>query len=71
MKKRSPANNPKDNPPANLRDGARCMVVAGSHAGKAGVVRDINLGKTGFTTMTVVQSRGERFKALAKNVVIS
>jgi ribosomal protein S4E len=47
------------------------MVVAGSHAGKAGVVRDIHLSKSGFTTITVVQCRGERFKALAKNVVIS
>jgi ribosomal protein S4E len=62
--------NPKDTPPAKLRDGARCKVVGGTHAGKAGVVRDINLSKTGFTTITVVQDNGDRFKTLARNVVI-
>lgn len=62
--------NPKDHPPANLRDGTRCKVVGGTHAGKAGVVRDIALSKTGYTTITVVQSNGDRFKTLAKNVVI-
>jgi ribosomal protein S4E len=62
--------NPKDNPPAKLRDGARCKVIGGTHAGKSGIVRDINLSKTGFTTITVVQGNGERFKTLAKNVSI-
>lgn len=62
--------NPKDHPPAKLRDGVRCKVVGGTHAGKSGVVRDINLSKSGFVTITVVQSSGERFKTLAKNVVI-
>jgi ribosomal protein S4E len=62
--------NPKDSPPAKLRDGARCKVVGGTHASKAGVVRDINLSKTGFTTITVVQDNGDRFKTLARNVVI-
>lgn len=62
--------NPKDNPPAKLRDGARCKVVGGTHAGKAGVVTDINLSKSGFVTITVVQANGDRFKTLAKNVVI-
>ena len=61
----------KDNPPANLRDGARCKVVGGTHAGKSGVVRDINKSKSGFVTITVVQASGERFKTLAKNVAIS
>lgn len=63
--------NPKDNPPAKLRDGARCKVVGGTHAGKSGVVRDINLSKSGFTSITVVQANGERFKTMAKNVVIA
>jgi ribosomal protein S4E len=63
--------NPKDSPPAKLRDGARCKVVSGTHAGKAGVVKDINLSKSGVITITVVQTGGERFKTLAKNVVIS
>lgn len=63
--------NPKDNPPANLKDGAKCKVTGGTHAGKTGVVRDINVSKTGYTTITVVQSNGDRFKTLAKNVTIA
>jgi ribosomal protein S4E len=55
---------------SKLRDGARCKVVGGVHAGKSGVVRDINTSKTGHVTITVVQSNGERFKTLARNVVI-
>ncbi len=62
--------NPKDHPPAKLKDGARCKVVAGTHAGKSGIVRDINTSKSGFTTITVVQANGDRFKTLAKNTVI-
>src|SRR4051812_26723764 len=60
----------KDKPPANLRDGAQCKVVGGTHEGKSGTVRDIKTGKTGYVSITVVQSNGERFKTLAKNVVI-
>ncbi|MEK7951202.1 KOW motif-containing protein [Luteolibacter soli] len=63
--------NPKDNPPANLKDGAHCRVVAGTHAGKSGIVADIKTSKSGFVTITVVQEDGERFKTLAKNTVIS
>jgi ribosomal protein S4E len=53
-----------------LKDGARCQVIGGTHAGKSGTVRDINTSKTGHVTITVVQADGERFKTLAKNVVI-
>ena len=53
-----------------LRDGTPCQVVGGTHAGKAGIVRDINTSKTGQVTITVVQANGERFKTLAKNVVM-
>ena len=53
-----------------LRDGARCTVVGGTHAGKSGIVRDIHASKTGHVTITVVQADGERFKTLAKNVVV-
>jgi len=60
----------KDNPPANLEDGAQCEVTSGTHAGKSGTVRDSKTGKTGFISITVVQADGERFKTLAKNVVI-
>jgi ribosomal protein S4E len=38
--------------------------------GKSGTVRDIKTGKTGHVSVTVVQSNGERFKTLAKNVVV-
>ena len=50
--------------------GARCEVVAGTHAGKSGVVRDIKTSKTGHVTITVVQPNGNRIKTLAKNVAI-
>jgi len=53
-----------------VRDGARCRVLAGRHAGKSGVVRDINTSKGGNVTITVVQDDGERFKTLARNVEI-
>ncbi len=51
-----------------LKDGDRCVVTAGTHTGKSGTVRDINVSKTGHTTITVVQKNGVRFKTLAKNV---
>lgn len=54
-----------------LVDGVFCEVVGGTHAGKSGVVRDINTSKTGHVTITVVQRSGVRFKTLAKNVVVS
>lgn len=53
-----------------VRDGARCTVVGGTHKGKRGTVADSNISKTGHQTITVVQGDGERFKTLAKNVVI-
>src|SRR4249920_3553024 len=61
----------KAKPPGKLRDGAQCKVIGGVHAGKSGVVRDINTSKTGHVTITVVQASGERFKTLARNVVTS
>lgn len=53
-----------------LKDGAECKVTGGTHAGKSGTVRDIKTGKTGHVSITVVQPNGERFKTLAKNVVV-
>jgi len=53
-----------------VSDGASCKVVAGTHRGKSGTVRDIRTSKTGHVTITVVQDDGERFKTLAKNVVV-
>lgn len=53
-----------------VRDGDSCNVIAGTHKGRAGVVRDINTSKTGHLTIKVVQANGDRFKTLAKNVEI-
>ncbi|HZF27325.1 MAG TPA: KOW motif-containing protein [Steroidobacteraceae bacterium] len=53
-----------------LRDGATCKVVAGTHKGKSGTVRDLNTSKTGHVTITVVQKNGNCFKTLAKNVAV-
>ena len=60
----------KTKPPGKLRDGAPCKVVGGVHVGKSGTVRDIKTGKTGHVSITVVQADGERFKTLARNVLI-
>jgi len=53
---------------SKITDGAFCRVTAGTHAGKSGIVRDLNTSKTGHLTITVVQENGVRFKTLAKNV---
>lgn len=53
-----------------VKDGARCKVIGGTHAGKSGIVRDINTSKTGAVTITVVQVSGVRFKTLAKSVEV-
>lgn len=60
----------KSKAPGGLRDGAHCQVVGGTHAGTSGTVADIKTSKTGHVTITVVQANGERFKTLARNVVI-
>lgn len=58
-------------PQANeIVDGAFCRVVRGTHAGKSGTVHDIKTSKTGHVTITVQQKSGERFKTLARNVVV-
>jgi ribosomal protein S4E len=53
-----------------LKDGDECAVVSGTHAGKSGMVRDINLSNTGHITITVVQKNGVRFKTLGKNIIV-
>ncbi len=57
-------------PEHQLRNGDRCQVTGGTHAGKSGTVADIKTSKTGAVTITVVQADGERFKTLAKNVTV-
>ncbi len=53
-----------------LRDGDFCNVIAGTHKGKSGLVKDINTSKTGHITITVLQDNGVRFKTLGKNVKV-
>ncbi len=55
---------------SRVKDGDLCEVIGGTHAGKPGTARDIKVSKTGAVTITLVQSDGERFKTLAKNVVV-
>lgn len=55
---------------AKIKDGDSCRVTKGVHSGKTGTVRDMNTSKTGAITITVVEDNGERFKTLAKNVVV-
>ena len=54
---------------STVKDGMKCKVVGGTHAGKSGVVSDMKTSKTGHVTITVTQRDGMRFKTLAKNVV--
>ncbi len=54
-----------------LKDGDDCTVIAGTHAGKTGTVRDINTSKTGHITITVEQKSGVKFKTLGKNVIVT
>lgn len=54
----------------NLKDGDLCTVITGTHKGKSGTVRDLNVSKTGHLTITVVQENGDRFKTLGRNVQV-
>jgi ribosomal protein S4E len=56
--------------PPNLKDGDPCIVIAGTHKGKRGTVRDLNISKSGHLTITVVQADGTRFKTLGRNVEV-
>ena len=53
-----------------LKDGDQCKVIGGTHIGKSGTVRDVNMSKTGYITITVEQKNKVRFKTLGKNVVV-
>ena len=55
----------------NIQNGVQCIVTAGTHKGKSGVVQDRNVSKTGHVTITVMQADGERFKTLARNVMLT
>ena len=54
----------------DIGDGDSCRVVGGTHKGKSGIARDLNTSKTGHVTLTIVQADGQRFKTLARNVVV-
>ena len=54
----------------DVRDGAFCRVVAGTHAGKSGTVEDRKVSKTGAVTITVRLADEDRIKTLAKNVLV-
>ena len=56
--------------PQKIKDGDSCMVISGTHKGKSGVARDLNISKTGHLTITIVQTDGIRFKTLGKNVTV-
>lgn len=58
-------------PKTSVKDGDQCKVLAGTHAGKFGVVRDVKTSPSGAVTITVVQPSGVRFKTLAKNVAVA
>ena len=60
----------KINAANKLKDGDQCNVVGGTHAGKSGMVRDVNTSKTGHITITVEQKNGVRFKTLGRNVEV-
>lgn len=51
-----------------MENGQPCVVVAGTHKGKAGTVEDQNVSKGGTVTITVRQADGARFKTLERNV---
>ncbi|WP_437716298.1 KOW motif-containing protein [Sorangium sp. So ce448] len=54
----------------DIQNGDRCRVVAGTHKDRSGTVEDLNTSRTGAVTITVRTADGDRFKALAKNVVV-
>jgi ribosomal protein S4E len=57
-------------PTPDVKDGDRCTVVAGRHAGKSGIVQDCHVSKSGHLSISVCQDDGTRFKTLAKSVVV-
>ncbi len=58
-------------PVIDVNNGDRCIVAAGRHAGKSGIVEDRNISKAGHVTISVRQDDGVRFKTLAKSVVVT
>jgi ribosomal protein S4E len=57
-------------PSDEVKDGDLCLVIGGTYAGRSGTVEDRKTSKTGHVTITVREDGGERFKTLARNVVV-
>ena len=55
----------------DLKNGTHCLVIAGTHKGKSGIIADLHHSKTGHLTLTVIQENGVRFKTLGKNVQLT
>ncbi len=51
-----------------MRNGEHCLVIAGTHKGKAGIVEDRHVSKGGNVTITVRQADGTRLKTLERGV---
>jgi ribosomal protein S4E len=51
-----------------MQNGEPCVVIAGTHKGKAGTVEDRHVSKGGNVTITVRQADGSRFKTLERSV---
>jgi hypothetical protein len=54
---------------SGIDNGDFCRVIAGTHAGKTGIVEDRHVSRTGQVTITVRQDDDVRLKTLARNVV--
>lgn len=54
-----------------VSNGDHIRVVGGTHAGRSGTVEDRKTSKTGHVTITVREESGQRFKTLARNVVVT
>ena len=50
------------NPSSAIVNGDRCIVRAGKHAGKSGIVRDGHTSATGHVTITVEESDGTQIQ---------
>jgi ribosomal protein S4E len=50
-----------------MDNGDSCVVIAETHKGKAGVVKDRHVSKGGNVTMTVRQADGTWFKTLERS----
>jgi ribosomal protein S4E len=51
-----------------MQNGEPCVVIAGTHKGKTGIIEDRHVSKGGNVTITVRQADGSRFKTLERSV---